>query len=132
MNKINNKKNIMNPIIEEKKRLKEEALKKINNNKEEVKKINKKDEEKILEKKKEIRTKRYIKGARREEMLNYWSYSLVRCNNEACKGYTKSTNRDKNACYAIGKVGIKKLLNKDIGNYKREQKEKIIELYENN
>ena len=121
---------IRNLIDKEKDQLKKEALKKINKNKEEIKGIDL--ESKKKEKKKEIKTYRYVKGKRREEMLNHWSYSLVRCNNEACKGYAKLTNRDTNASNAIGYVGCNKLLNLDLGNYTREKKDSISAFYENN
>ena len=117
-------------IKNEKKKLMNNALEKIDNNKEEVKKMHNESRKKIEEKKKEIRTHKYMKGKRREEMLNHKSYGLVRCKNEACKGYAKLTNRDENACNGIGKIGIKKMLNKDLGKYKREIKNAITKIYE--
>ena len=65
-------------------------------------------------------------------MLNHWSYSLVRCNNEACKGYAKLTDRDTNACDGIVEVGYNKILNLDNGKYKREKKNSMTEFYEHN
>ena len=119
---------IKNLVNKEKDKLKNDAILKIDKNKKERREM--KIESKIKVKKKEIETYKYIKGKRREEMLNHWSYGLVRCNNEACKGYAKLRNRDINACDGIGKVGYNNILNLKIGKYTREKKDLISKLYE--
>jgi hypothetical protein len=102
-----------------KEHLKNEAIKQINKNKKERKGETKKEIEVL---KKKIRTYKYDKNKRKEEMLNLWSYSLVRCNNEACSKRSNLYNRDINACLNIYTVGERKLMKLDLGAFTRIKK----------